>query len=200
MSFFAGVGASVLGYWDWGTRYGVTPIIVSGLLTAVATVWLVIGIRAIWRRGTPTTPKMSFDYAYGLALVGMHLAKDDADDESHIQPGVIWKCAGPAALKYHVDHFRIVIGDRTVDRPFIREGTIARDCHATFFHPSFSKQQVAELGRKANGIVEYRVRYGHPEHGFLRIVSARLSATFRLDDKHGVVYLIESMIDEELKS
>jgi hypothetical protein len=196
------VGASTagLGLWEWGTQYGYTPIVVAGLLTAVATIWVIIGARALWLRGTPSTPKMSFDYAYGLALVGMHFGKDDADEASHIQLGVVWKCAGPAALKYHIDHFRVVIGDRTTDGFFEREGTISRDCHLTFFYPSFSKAQLSGLGAKVRGVVEYRVRYGHPEHGLLRVVTARLNTTIRLDDKAGVVYLIESITDEEIKT
>jgi hypothetical protein len=200
VSMLAGFSSTALAYWEWGTRYGYTPIVLVGLLAVTVVVWLINGIRALVRRGTPTKPKMSFDYAYGLALTAMHIGKDEKNEQGYYQAGVIWRNSGPAALQYHVDHFRVIIGTRTVNAPYNRDGIIARDCHTIFFYPPFSKKDIDDLGYSSNGVVEYDVRYGHPEHGFLRRVKARLNVTFRLDDKAGAVYLIDELRDEELKA
>lgn len=200
MSLLAAGGLTALTWWEWGTQLGYSPLILVALLTATAIIWMINGMRVLFRRGTPTKPKMSFDYAYSLALVRPYLGRDMNDDVSYIQPGVVWKNAGPAALKYHVDHFRTVIGDRTVEGQLNREGIISRDCEMIFMNPPFSKKQLSGVPQKTTGVIEYRVRYGHPEHGFLRHVTARLNTTFDLGDKGGIVYLVDYLKDEEINS
>lgn len=112
----------------------------------------------------------------------------------------MWKNAAPTAIKLHIDYLRVVIsGDRTVvdDQSSTRDATLSRDCEMTGFHPAFSKRQVEDLPTKASGIVEYQVRYGHPEKGFVRLATARLNITFRLDTGT-CISIIDTMNDEGL--
>ena len=98
-------------WWDWATTYGYLPVAIAGLVTFAAIIWIINGVAALRRRGTPTRPKMLFDYSYALALVGAHSGFDKNDEANYYQPGIVWKNAGPAAIKFHVDEFRVVIGD-----------------------------------------------------------------------------------------
>lgn len=198
-SMLTGVAVGAAAMLEWGTQLGYSIPMAVGIAVAASMVWLIIGLRALFRRGAPEKPKMQFDYSYALAVMAPYVAKDEENEEGFFQPGVVWRNAGPAALKFYVDYFNVVIGDRTGRRSYNREGIIPRDCHKTFFYPAFSKEQLAGLGTRATGIVEYSVRYGHPEHGFIRVAKARLTATFRWDDKPAFIYLIEEELDTELK-
>lgn len=80
VSFLVGISASALALGEWGTQFGYTPIVLVLLFTAAVMIWIINGVLALLRRGVPTNAKISFDYAYGLALQRIDMNRDDADE------------------------------------------------------------------------------------------------------------------------
>lgn len=198
MSTFIGIAA---GSWAWATQWGYLPVAVFTLVTFGACVWTLNGIIWFRTRNKPSKSKMIFDYSHGLALLGVSLGIDEGKKNEAFQVGLMLHNAADGPIKFHVEDFDVIVGDRTITHPNFknRNGIVPRGSTLTFFFPAFDKKTLDAVKPRAEGKIKYRILYGHPDDDFIRVTRKRLDASFRLDDKPGCVYLIEFESDEEVK-
>ncbi len=198
MSALASVGTLALAYWQWGTQYGYVPILLAGLFASAGTIWVINGVVWLRRQRRPGRQRTTFDYSFGLALTGLYLGHDTESDESNLQLGLNLFNAAPGPLRYEVESFDVVIGDRTIARPnFANRGAIlSRGCGAQFFYQPFARNMVPD--RRTQGVIRYSIKYGHPEFGFSRRSKKELDVTMRGGEKPWVVYITRFESDEEI--
>lgn len=144
-----------------------------------------------------TKRKFTFNYAYGLALAGLHLGYDDSMNPPAVQLGLVLANATEYPIKYEVEQFEVVIENRAIGQPGFktRGGVIASRMTGTYFYPSFNKE-LPEGRDHLTGVIRFTILYGHPEIGFFRKVKKELTVSLRLGDKAGIVWLLEKESDE----
>jgi hypothetical protein len=148
----------------------------------------------------PLMTKLSFDYSYGLALSRLQLGIDDNQEGAALQLGLWLKNATDAPLKYNVDEFDIILGDRAIIEPIFknRGGVISKGMEQLFFYPPFNKSVLDAIKPRIEGKIKYSIKYGHPETDFIRVSKKILNISLRLDDKPGVIYVVDSEVDKRI--
>lgn len=184
-------------YWAWALQWGYLPVALTGLGVFVMIIWGINGIVWLRRQSQPAKARMAFDYRYGLALLCLHMGRDEGKEEASFQVGLVLKNASEWPMKYHVEDMNVIVGDRTIAKPNFTNtgGLISKGCHTTFYYPPFPNSVVKP---RLEGIIKLTIAYGHPDFGFVRRMKKTLSASFRLDDKPGAVYVIESETDDDI--
>ena len=190
----AGIAGSV---WAWASQWGGLPIFLTGLGVFVAILWAWNGVIWLRRQRRPGKHQVAFDYGYGLALEGLHIGRDEEKEEAALQIGLILRNATDGPLKFYVEEFDIIIDDMTITRPQFktRDALISRGAQMTFFYPPFG---ISVIKPRPEGIIRYSIKYGHPDFEYVRRTKKQLSISLRLDDKTGIIHLIESESDEYL--
>jgi len=197
MSAAVGVSTAI---WAWCTQWGYLPIFLTSLLTFAVCLWMYNNIIWLMTRTHPLKTKLAFDYSYGLALSRLHLGIDDADENKALQIGLWLKNSADAPLKYYVDDFDIVLGDRAIPNPVFtnKGGVIPKGMEQLFFYPPFNKSVLDAIRPRIAGKIKYSIKYGHPETDFIRVSKKTLNVSLRLDDKPGLVYVVDSEDDKEI--
>jgi hypothetical protein len=196
VAMIAAAGAAV-----WALLHPLPPVIIAliALTAFAATIWSINGIIWFARRNTPIETSPSHYYGYGLAYLGVHLGFDQGNEEAMVQIGVNLANAAAHPIKYKVERFDVIVGNRTIAKPiYLNEGgIIPRGASRTYRYPSFSKIDISEfLGKRLQGSIELAIAYGHPDESPVRRLKMKIEIWLRLDDKAGISDLIISESDE----
>jgi hypothetical protein len=196
----AGIVSVTWGVWAWVTQWGYLPAATFALVAFTCTILLANGLISLRTRRRPLRETMEFDYSYGLSFEEIHIGIDAGKPEAFFQVAIKLRNATDAPLRYHVDTMHVVVADRTVENPqFLnRDGVIPRGGSTLFFYPAFPKATLAGLPSRLAGRIEYAIKYGHPEVGYVRLAKKVLGTSYRLDDKPGAMTLIVSESDEPI--
>jgi hypothetical protein len=188
-------------YWAWIAHWGYLPVFLVAFGIFVSAIWGLNGIIWLKHQKQPSDERISFDYAYGLALEDITLAIEREKEESALQFGLRFRNAASGPMRFYVEEFDVILKDRTIARPtFInRGGFIPRDSSTIFFYPPFSKKVLDECSPRSDGVLRYSVIYGHPESPYLRRTKKKLILSVRLEATPGVAYLIETESDEPIR-
>jgi len=144
-----------------------------------------------------TKRKFTFDYAYGLALAGIHLGYDDSMNPPPVQLGLILANATEYPIKYEVEQFDVVIENRALEQRTFRTtgGVIPSRMSGTYFYPPFGKE-LPEGRDHLKGVIRFTILYGHPEAGFFRKLKKEITVSLRVGAKLSAVWLVEWESDE----
>lgn len=186
-------------YWAWASQWGYLPIFLVAFGIFVAAIWGLNGVIWLRRQRRPSRERVAFDFSYGLSLQGLQLGRDESKEDAAFQLGLVLFNAADWPIKYEIEDIDVIVGNRAIARPtFVnRGGVISRRCSTMFFYPPFPKNAMKE---RTDGILQFSIVYGHPEFGFARRMKKRLSMSLRLDDKPGVVYIIEMETDDGISA
>jgi hypothetical protein len=167
------------------------------ILSFAGILWILLGLIWLWREMRPSRERIAFDCAYGLALDGLHLAKDDAQVPAAIQLGVVLRNASSLPLKYKVEEIHVIVGTTAIPDPMLINdgGLISRGCTGLYLYPPFP---VTATQPRVSAKIEFTIAYGHPDYRLVRRLRKNLDVSLRLDDKFGVVYLTRSESDEAI--
>lgn len=194
IAIFTSISLSVVAIYE---QYGLLIISLVFLTSLTITLWLFIGILNLKTRIFPSKSEQVYDYAYGLDLVNLHIGYDK--NQNSVQIGLILRNATNYPLKYEVESLSIIIGDRTIREPkYINKGNIiCSHSQRIYFYPPF-KDDVVNKNELTESKVAFKIRYGHPDLGFVRILNNELVANIVVGDSTSISYLIESEKDAVL--
>jgi hypothetical protein len=173
------------------------PLAVLIPLTVVAaggTVYLINQVVALFSR-------LREGYAWGLAYEGPYLGFDQTREDATLQLGVNIRNATFNPLKYTVERFDVVVGDRTIVAPVIsnKGGIIPRASARTYFYAPFKRDQIQQfIGSNVEGSITFEFLYGHPDGPSVRRLKMKLSISLKLSDPIGMRDLILSESDEPI--
>jgi hypothetical protein len=186
----------------WLQHFRPLTIATFALVAFTCAVVVVERFIALRVRRRPLKETMEFDYAYGLALEGLPLGRDDGKPDAAFQVNLLLRNATNAPLRYYVESMSVVIGDRTPANAVFtnRGGVIPWGGTTEFSYPAFSKAALDSFGPRNDGRVEYTIRYGHPEGGYVRVCRKVLDVSYVFPERGGSCrYGILSETDESLR-
>jgi hypothetical protein len=194
-----GIGAAI-----WAHLADLSPLslVLYVILSSAGTLWTLLGVIWLWREMRPSRERIAFECAYGLALDGLHLATDDAQVPPSIQLGIVLRNASNLPLRYKVEEIHVIVGTTAIPYPtFVSDGgLISRGTATTYFYPAFPRNAIQPQNQaKVTAVVEFTIAYGHPDYDLVRRLKRKLDVSLRLDDKPGVVYLVRSESDEDIR-
>ena len=190
-----GIGAAI---WAHLADLSTLSLVLYVILSSAGTLWTLLGVIWLWREMRPSGERIAFECAYGLALDGLHLAKDDAQLPPAVQLGIVLRNASSVPLRYKVEEIHVVMGTTAIPYPTLINdgGVISRGCTTLFLYPAFPQNTIQP---RVKAVVEFTIGYGHPDYGLVRRLKRKLDVSLRLDDKVDVVYLTRSESDEEIR-
>jgi len=175
------------------TGFPLALLIPLTVVAAGATVYLVNQVVALFSR-------FREGYAYGLAYEGPYMAFNPQSDDANLQLGVTIRNVTANPLRYTVDRFDVVVGDRTIVAPviFSTGGIIPRGCTRTYFYPPFKREQIQQfMVGTVQGSITVEFLYGHPDGPLVRRLTMKLLINLKLNDPVGLRDLILSESDEK---
>ncbi|MDO8813358.1 MAG: hypothetical protein Q7J38_15190 [Gallionella sp.] len=149
--------------------------------------------------GKPMVVRSSEDYSYGLGYEGVGIGFDEKNDDSTLQVSVKLGNVSRAPLRYKVERFDVVVGDRTIaNANYVNQGGfLPLMGHREYRYPSFKKEAIKDfLGKRLDGSIEIHIIYGHPDHDFVRRMKMKIDISLRLDELPGISDIIREEIDE----
>jgi len=129
-------------------------------------------------------------YAYGLAYEGIFLGFSPDTPEMMLQFGILIRNATDRPLRYEVEQFDVVIGDRTIANPiFASSGTlIPRNAQRRYSYPSFRRDQIETfIDKNPQGVLTFALRYGHPDGPLVRRLKMKISLSLHLESNKAAV-------------
>jgi hypothetical protein len=169
---FSAIIALVVAVWLYRNGYGSVKrgLIAFGVFVASMALFVMLAVLSELEK--------NYDYALGYQSLVVALTPD-----GEFQVGVILVNVGPAAIKYEVRDFRVVIGDTTITEPvFINKwGIIPKMLGRTYRYDYFRPDRVRDyLGKSTKGSVEFTIDYGPYNGRAQRTLKAKLNTTFNL--------------------
>lgn len=189
------LGACVAAVVAFKKKYGRFHVVLVGVGTLTVLVWLILGVNWLINP-VVVAPSPNFDYALGFT--GPTLSYNP--DEKTLQVGANFANVGPAAIRYEVTDFRVIVGHTTLPEPqnFLNHGGILpKALTRTFFFPSFSKELTQEyIGTSVSGSMSFTVVYGPSDGNVQRKLTMSIQAFYNLDPSSlGVTNIIEKEDD-----
>lgn len=173
-------------------------VITSTVLSFAGSVWLINQLAMLF--GRPVIIKGVEDYSYGLGYNGVGIAFDPNNESSSLQIVVFLSNACRQPLRYKVERFDVVVGDRAItEKKYANEGGVLPLVGTRQYrYPSFKKETIKDLiGKRAEGSIEIHIIYGGTEGEFVRRMKMKIGITISLQGvPAGIADVIHEEIDE----
>jgi hypothetical protein len=162
----AAIFGTVTWLWDSLFNFFHDPRIQVAIGVFLAALWTYVGMRVLRSFREPIRMLPQPEYEYCLNAEAFQLYVDPKGTEAALNVGISYRNVGNFPVRYRVEEFRLVIGDRTcADPEKVMEGVIPRICVRGIRSGSFEK---AVLKDRNSGTLLVSIIYGPPNGDFVR--------------------------------
>jgi hypothetical protein len=160
------LGGIIVGLWAGALEIAQRPGVQLGVAAFLALLWTFIGLATLRDRKRPRIVSAAQDYSYGLLFEGLSLGYDPKGEDGALQLGVVLRNFSPGPLRYTVDKFQVIMGDRTLPR--VKKGLltafIPRGGQRISRNLPFKRDSIKDfIGKPVKGTAEFTIAYGHPD-------------------------------------
>lgn len=188
------VAAAINGFY----RIASDPHVQVGIGTFVAALWTYIGFIVIVDRRKPRIMRPVQDYSYGLTFEGCN-ANYAPQSEDALQFGLLLRNYSSGPLRYHIEKFQVLIGDRTtpIGKPQRATNFMPRGGGRIYKAAPFKKDSLKEFfGKKTMGRADFIIAYGHPEQPPVRRLKMTLELALEFKEDGSQLGFADCIIEE----
>lgn len=176
LSALNGAGVGYAAWWAWATQWGYLPVYLAALFAFTLSVWLVNGFIWMRRQRRPSHARIAFDYSYALALEGVEICVEDGNEASTMQIRPQFRNVGNGPVKFFIEKLDTTVEDRIASGHRDFDGVIPRAIVRTIMSGAgFQQDAYDQFHDRTTGVMEYAVKYGHPDDAYSRRVTATVA-------------------------